>query len=371
MIKRNKTNDDFLMLLALKEAKKGFPYAYPNPLVGAVIVKNEKILSKGYHKYFGGPHAEVDAIKKLSPSELKGSTIYVTLEPCSTYGKTPPCTKLIIKSKIKKVVIGSYDPNPLNHAKGIKILKKNGIEVKFVSDEIKKKCIELNEPFFKNIREELPYVVLKFASSIDSKIANKCYYSKWISCKDSRIFSHKMRAASDIIIVGANTILKDNPYLNVRYIKTKRQPAVCVLDLNLKTPENSNIFSTKRDVYIVTQKDNFPSAKLIKPEIKNGEIDLKWLLKKLYKLGFRNVFVEGGGKTIGSFIKQNCFDKICIFLSPIIIGTDGINAIDSNFGLNKNELGIKLNLKTFKKIGDDLYIEFTKNLKSPFYFPPF
>jgi diaminohydroxyphosphoribosylaminopyrimidine deaminase/5-amino-6-(5-phosphoribosylamino)uracil reductase len=367
MIKKNKTIDDFFMLLALKEAKKGFPYAYPNPLVGSVIVKNGKILSKGYHKYFGGPHAEVDAITKISKKDLENSTLYVTLEPCSTYGKTPPCTDLIIKSKIKRVVIGTLDPNPINFKKGVEILKKNKIDVDFVSEEVRKKCIDINEPFFKNMIEKLPYVVIKFASSIDSKIANKYYHSKWISSEKSRIFAHKLRLASDMIVVGANTLIKDNPYLNVRYFKTKKQPSVCIIAPNSKIPENLNVFLEKRDVYILTKKHAYSKAKVIEPVIKNGEIELYDFLKKIYKMGFRNILVEGGGKTIGSFIKQDCFDKISLFLSPIIIGSDGINAIESSFGLNKNEIGIKLNMKAFKKIENDLYIEFTKpKLSLPF-----
>lgn len=356
-------DNDFFLKLAKNEALKAGAFVHPNPYVGCVIVKNGRILSKGYHKIFGGAHAEVNAIKKLSLKELKGSTLYVTLEPCSTYGKTPPCTDLIIKSGIKKVVIGTVDPNPLHNGKGIDILKKHGIEVELGSEEIERELKTINASFNKNMIKKMPYVVLKFASSIDGKIANRNYISRWISSEKSRVYAHRLRALSDCIIVGANTVIKDNPRLDVRYAKTRKQPSVCVIDRNLKIDINSNIFLTDRKVFIVSDREEgiFKNkAIFITPRIKNGEVDLKDLLKKLYQNGVRNVLVEGGGKTIGSFIKQDMFDKIYFFVSPLITGSDGINSVNTNLGLRSNCIGIRLKIERVLKIGEDVLIEITK-----------
>lgn len=354
-----KESDVFFMSLAIEEAKKGGFFTHPNPLVGAVIVKNGKILSKGYHRVFGKEHAEVNAIKKLSHNKLKGSTLYVTLEPCSTYGKTPPCTDLIIRSKIKRVVIGAVDPNPLHRGRGIKILKDNGISVD--TGVLRELSEKLNEPFFKNMKENIPYITLKFASSIDSKIADKNYRSKWISSKDSRIYAHRLRAESDCIVVGSNTVIKDNPLLNIRECKFRVQPDVCVIDRNLKVSSESKIFKEKRRVFISTDrktpKNKYPdNAILIKTTFHNGKIDIKDLLKKLYDNGIRHILVEGGGKTIGSFVSEGFFDRIVIFISPLVIGSNGVNAIDDILKKRNDDLGLRVKMDYIKKIRDDIMI---------------
>jgi len=352
-------NDKFLEI-AIKEALKGGVFVRPNPMVGCVIVKNGKILASGYHKVFGGPHAEVNAIRKLDSKKLKNSSMYVTLEPCSTYGKTPPCTDLIIKSGIKKVVIGSIDPNPLHRGRGADILRKNKITVEFGSKEIEKKCEDINSYFFKNMKEKMPYVVLKLAGSLDGKIANGKYLSKWISSEKSRLYAHKLRAESDLIIVGSNTVLKDNPYLNVRDIKTRKQPSVCVIDLKLKTCQKSNIFSIKdRKVFVISDKtkDLGKNVEFIKPIFKNNELDLKKILKRFYDSGVRTVLVEGGGITVANFVKQNLFDKIYWFVSPIIIGADGISSIGLPLELKNGEIGMRLKIKKVSKLDCDILME--------------
>lgn len=354
-------NNDRFFEIAINEAKKGLFTAHPNPIVGAVIVKNGKILSTGYHKLYGKEHAEVSAIKKLSSKDLNGSTLYVTLEPCSSYGKTPPCTDLIIRSRISKVVIGSIDPNPLHKGKGIEILKRNNIKVEMASQEIQKKCKELNKPFFKNMIYKMPYVILKVASSIDGKIANKYYMSKWITSKQARKYSHRLRALSDCILVGANTVIKDDPLLNVRHIKVRKQPDIAIIDPELKISLKSRLFSIDRRFFIFTNKVlNFSDERVKFINLNKKRVELFEILKVLYENNISTILVEGGGITTGSFIKEGLFDKICWFISGVVIGKDGINSVNVNLGLGKEKIGINLKIENIEKIGSDLYVELIK-----------
>ncbi len=355
--------DEKFIKIAIEEAKKGGVFTHPNPCVGAVIVKNGKIISKGYHKEFGKEHAEINAIKKLTPSQLKGSTLYLTLEPCSTYGKTPPCTDVIIKSGIKKVVFATIDPNPNHRGKAVKILKENGIEVKFgvLEDE----CREINKPFFKNMEKKLPYITIKLATSIDSKIADKNYNSKWISSQTSRRYVHHLRAESDCIVVGINTILKDDPLLNIRYEKYRRLPDICVIDPELKIPFNAKIFSINdRRIFIVSNKKFINLKTISNLEILNlnfgKQLDLKLLLKVLYSKGIRHILVEGGGKTAGSFISQMLFDRIILFFSPLIIGSDGIEAFNAILKHKNDKLGLRVKLNEHKIMNNDIMAVYTR-----------
>lgn len=349
--------DKYFLKLAIKQALKGKFYTHPNPRVGCVIVKGEKIISKGYHAVFGGPHAEVNAIKNAL-DKVKNSTVYVTLEPCSTYGKTPPCTDLIIKSGIKRVVIGSIDPNPLHRGKAVDILKRNGIEVDVADGEISQQCKDINEVFFKNMLYNMPYITIKLAVSVDGRIADINNRSKWISCEESRKYLHELRAYSDCIVVGKKTVIYDNPNLNVRGIKVLRQPDVCVIDRRLEIPYNSNIFKHKRRVFIVCEKKDrsLKGVFFIKPTIKNGRIILRDVVKKLYFCGVRHILVEGGGYTVSEFINQKLYDRIILFISPVIIGK-GIEWFPQ-FVSNKNDkLGLRLKFSDFRKISDDIFVE--------------
>lgn len=355
------------MSVALKEAKKGI-FTHPNPKVGCVIIKNGKIISKGYHRHYGGPHAEVNAINKLSPDKVKNSTVYVTLEPCSTYGKTPPCTELLIKSKVKRVVIGSIDPNPKHNGRAVKILKKHGIEVS--TGVLKDECEKLNRVFFKNMKYFLPYITLKIAQSIDGKIADKDYNSKWITSEKSRIIAHKLRRESDCILVGINTVIKDNPSLNIRYVRFRKQPDICVIDRNLRIKTSSNLFKIPdRKIYIVKDRKlksekRYPqNTELIDMSFdNNGLINIKKLLKILYKKGIRHILVEGGAFTSGSFLHSGNFDRIIVFISPMIIGDSGIDSFILPEDLKTKDLGLRLKYESFKKTDKDLMIELVKNV---------
>jgi len=316
------------MRLALELAEKGRGRTSPNPMVGAVIVKKNRIIGQGYHKRAGFPHAEIVALRQAK-AEAEGGTIYVNLEPCCHYGKTPPCTDAIIKSRVKKVVIGMKDPNPLVSGKGIKILKKAGIEI---SDGIlEEECRRLNEAYIKFIKSEKPFVTLKVGESIDGKIATRRGESRWITCKKSREFVHKLRNESDAIMVGINTIIKDNPRLTSRLKSIKgKNPKRIIVDSFLKIPLKAKVLnSNDADTYIVTTKDaskrkrsllQKKGIKILLINKKQGRVDLQKLMVELGKLNITSLLIEGGGEINASALKEGLVDKAMFFISPIIIG---------------------------------------------------
>ncbi|MGL4868577.1 MAG: bifunctional diaminohydroxyphosphoribosylaminopyrimidine deaminase/5-amino-6-(5-phosphoribosylamino)uracil reductase RibD, partial [Cetobacterium sp.] len=245
--------DRYFMELAIKEAQKGAGFVNPNPLVGAILVKENKIISKGYHEIYGGPHAEVNAIERAP--ETEGATLYVTLEPCSRFGKTPPCTDLIIKSKIKRCVIATLDQNPLESGRGIEILERAGIEVLY--GVLEKEAQNLNKIFFKFIKDRLPYVFLKVGITLDGKIATRNFSSQWITNSSAREKVEKYRNLFSGILVGANTILEDNPSLRCKNLKNN-SPYRLILDKNLILNENYKIIQNNLDkkTIIITHEKN-------------------------------------------------------------------------------------------------------------------
>ncbi|OQA01541.1 MAG: Riboflavin biosynthesis protein RibD [Planctomycetes bacterium ADurb.Bin401] len=301
-----------LMKVALTLARKGSGNVEPNPMVGAVIVKNGKIIGKGYHKKFGGAHAEIEALKncKISP---KDATLYVTLEPCCHFGKTPPCTDAIIKAGIKKVVAAVKDPTRKVSGKGFKILQKAGIEV--VCGVCQKEAEKLNAPFFKFAKTKRPWVIVKWAQSKDGFLA-RTDKKRWITGALSRRDVHKIRKRVKAILVGINTVLEDNPMLTVRP-DTGRQPLRVVLDSNLQIPQNCNLIRTakKVPVCVFTTSSKKIKAKNVETiKIKNN-INLKTVLNELGKKGVQQLLVEGGEKVITSFIRQNLADEIIVYTS--------------------------------------------------------
>jgi len=358
--------DEEIMAEAIREAKKGFPLAFPNPLVGCVVVRNGKIIARGHHAFFGGPHAEVNAAKKCSYN-LRNASVYVTMEPCSSRAKkTPPCTDLLLSLRPEKVIIGDLDPNPIHNGRGVEILRKSGIKVKI--GVLKKECQNLNPAFYKNMKEKLPYIILKMAQSINGKIADNRGNSKWISSEKSREYSHKfLRAACGCIISGVETIIKDDPELTVRNVKIQSQPAVCVIDPNLRTPISARIFKAKRTVYLISlynaKNKNYPeNVSVIRMSKKEDGFQIIDILKTLYEKGIRSVLVEGGGKTHGQFIRSGLFDKIFVFISPMIIGQE--NAISSVSWTDrfspKKGLGIAVKPEDIKSLGPDLLLIYGK-----------
>jgi len=360
--------DESYIQLAIEIAKKGMGNVSPNPLVGCVIVKNERIIGAGYHEKFGENHAEINAINSATEN-LEGSTLFVNLEPCSHYGKTPPCVDKIIEKKIKRVVIGTLDMNPLVCGKSAKKLKGAGIDVKV--GVLEKECEKLNKFFFKYITKKIPYITLKAAQTLDGKIADYNGYSKWVSSVDSRRYVHSLRSKYDAVLVGAGTVAKDDPNLTVRLVEG-RNPIRIVLDTKLKLKNDQKIFRNNNDKNLVVvtseksigkknkiKKLNSSGAKFILvKEDENGELDLKSTLKELGKLNIASILVEGGNKVFTSFIKHNLYDDILLFLTPKILG-NGVSAI-GNLGIYDIRKAVKVKVKAVDTIGDDILVELVK-----------
>lgn len=360
--------DESYIQLTIEIAKKGEGSVSPNPLVGCVVIKNNRIVGAGYHQKFGEDHAEINAINSSAES-LEGSTLYVNLEPCSHHGKTPPCIDRIIKEKIKRVVIGTLDINPIVSGNGVKALKKAGIDVKV--GVLEKECIELNKFFFKFISNKLPYITLKASQTLDGMIADKNNYSEWISSSESRKYVHWLRARYDAVFIGSETARKDNPKLTVRMVEG-RNPYRVVLDSNLRLKSDLNLFKISSDnktIVITSEKNRTKSNKikrleklgvrvLFVREDDNKRLVLKSVLKELAKLQIISLLVEGGSKIYSAFLKQKLFDDIFLFVSPKILG----NGLKTFSEIESKKLGdaTKLSIKRTQKIGDDLLIELFK-----------
>jgi diaminohydroxyphosphoribosylaminopyrimidine deaminase/5-amino-6-(5-phosphoribosylamino)uracil reductase len=322
-------DNNFYMKNAIKLAKKGAGYVSPNPMVGAVLVKGDRIVSKGYHQYFGGPHAEINALSKLKKNQTQNATLFVNLEPCSHQGKTPPCVDTIIQSGISKVVIGTIDPNPLVGGKGINSLKKHGIKV--ISNIQADACHRLNEAYFKYITREIPFVTLKIAQTLDGKIATQTGHSKWITSETSRKWVHRLRSENDCVIVGIDTILADDPELSVRHLK-RRNPKRIILDSRLRIPLNSKILhhpDPENTILVTTQRSNHSKRKNLEDKgiavwINKSDalnkIDLSSLLKALARNGIASVLVEGGKGLFTSFLNAKAADRIISFIAPRVFG---------------------------------------------------
>ncbi|HTY45321.1 MAG TPA: bifunctional diaminohydroxyphosphoribosylaminopyrimidine deaminase/5-amino-6-(5-phosphoribosylamino)uracil reductase RibD [Patescibacteria group bacterium] len=351
------------MHMALRLALRAKGKTSPNPMVGALVVKNGKVIGRGYHQKAGLPHAEVVALNEAGPAAQE-ATLYVTLEPCAHFGRTPPCVNRIMKSGIKKVIIGMVDPNPLNNGRGIKILQAHGIDIEagVLEDKLKK----INEVFLKYITTRTPFVTVKVAESLDGKIATKTGDSKWITSDKSRALAHRLRRNYDAIMVGVNTILRDNPRLDPWF--SKKKLAKIVVDSNLSTSEDATIFSTPGEVIIVTlpsppgqetenRKILSQKARIIDVKEKDGQVNLKDMMKKLAQLEITNIIVEGGGTLIGALFDEGLVDKVLFFISPKIVGgKDALGPVMGK-GVSRIDRALKLKEVTTRRIGDDILVE--------------
>ncbi len=355
--------DEHYMRLALRLARKGLGKTSPNPMVGAVIVKGDRIIAQGYHKAFGLDHAEVDALKHAR-EDVAGATLYVTLEPCRHYGKTPPCTDTIIKSKISRVVIGMLDPDPRMKGESVKLLNQKGI--KTTVGMLETDCFALNEKYIKHRTTGLPYVTLKWAQTLDGKIAAADGSTSRISSPESLKLAHQLRAAHDAILVGVQTVLKDNPELTTRLVRG-RNPLRIILDSTLRIPLDSQVLKNQdkaRTLIAATPratKQKLAALKkmgievLITPPDKDGHVDLKKLLKTLGERDITSLLVEGGGAVITSFLRLNLMDKLVAIIAPKILG----KGTDSVGDLNITDLSKAYKL-TFDKVyrsGEDIVVE--------------
>lgn len=310
------------MQRALDLAGLGIGKVSPNPMVGCVIVHRQKIVGEGWHQHYGGPHAEVNAIKSVDdPEVLASSTLFVNLEPCAHYGKTPPCTELIITSGIKKVVIANIDPNPMVAGKGVEQLRKSGIEV--IEGVLRERGEFLNRRFFTGHRQHRPYIILKWAETADGFIARTDFDSKWISNECSRQLVHQYRTQEDAVLVGRNTAQYDNPELTVRHWEG-RNPIRIVLDPNLVLSNKLKLFdgSVLTLCYNHVSNKDEDKLKYIKSP-KRGLLEFIW--DDLFKRNIQSVMVEGGGKLLNSLIKENYWDEARVFTASKEFG-EGINA---------------------------------------------
>ncbi len=367
MSKKNNSFTSFdkqMMQRCIELAAMGSGFTAPNPMVGAVIVKNGQVIAEGYHEYFGGPHAEIVAINNTQES-LKGAHLYVNLEPCSHHGKTPPCSLAIINQEFEKVFIATEDPNPLVSGKGIKALKKKGIEVAIglLEDEARK----LNEKFFHFITRKTPFVAIKTASSLDGKITTYSGESQWITGEISRKKVHELRHEYSAILVGINTILNDNPYLTSRLDRETKNPTKIVLDTSLKTPLNSHVMDDISPLIIATTRmaskakikeyEQFSHVQVWECPMKDGLVDIQFLLNKLGQNGIDSILVEGGGSVNYSFVHHKHAQKLYSFVAPIIIG--GYQSKPSFAGKGVRLLSEAPRLKNISRsiLGDDFYME--------------
>lgn len=356
------------MTLALKLALRAEGMTSPNPLVGAVLVKNGKVIGKGYHRKAGLPHAEIEAFQdaRQSKRNIKGSTLYVTLEPCCHTGKrTPPCVNSIIEEKVSRVVISALDPNPKVSGKGAAALRKSGIEVH--AGVLEEKSIKINEAYNKYITTGLPFVVLKLAATLDGNIAAASGDSKWIGSETQRKYAHIMRSRADGVMVGIDTVLTDNPSLNVR-LKSRagRNPVPIVLDSGLRTPSGSKLIKIHSDPVIATTRPVDKTRRerltaqgarvLTVKKDRSGRVDLRELARLLGELEFMSVLIEGGSKVAAEALRSGIVDKFTFFYAPKIVGSGGIGMI-GDLKIQKIRDAIDLSGLAVKKIGSEFMVE--------------
>jgi diaminohydroxyphosphoribosylaminopyrimidine deaminase/5-amino-6-(5-phosphoribosylamino)uracil reductase len=361
-----KLKQEKFMRLALKLAQKAKGRTSPNPLVGAVVVKNNRVVGRGYHRGAGLAHAEVEALDDAGKAAC-GASLYVTLEPCCHTGRTPPCVQKITACGIKEVVFATEDPNPLNNGKGAQFLRRQGIKV--FSSVLEREAKEMNRAFIKYITKKRPFVTVKVAQSLDGKIATRTGDSRWISSEASRKFTHKLRSRVDAVLVGINTVLQDDPLLTCRLNNrlNKRQPKKVIVDSRLRLRPDLKIFSSysPAEVLVAVTSGASPkrvlsfekNARIIIAKNEKGRVDLRDLLRKLAKQGIAHILVEGGGEIIASLLKKKLVDEMFVVIAPKIIGGGRAPVSVAGEGVAKVTQAIKLKDIKLKRIGPDLCLQ--------------
>lgn len=359
-------DNNYYMRRAIELAKKGWGRTNPNPLVGAVIVKDDRVIAEGFHEVVGCAHAEVAAFNN-AVEDVTGGTLYVNLEPCSHYGRTPPCAKAIIEAKIKKVVISMIDPNPKVSGRGVQMLRDAGVEVEtgVLEEEAKK----LNEIFINFVVKKKPFVILKTAMTIDGKIASAIGDSKWVTSVESRNYVHVLRDRVASIMVGINTVIKDNPMLTTRFDdRSGTDPVRIIVDSKGIIPLESKVLcnASKAGVILATT-SNIPKdkekqlidtrVKVIKTEVKDGRVDLVKLSQQLYKLEIDSVLLEGGGTLNAAALESGIVDKVMFFIAPKILGgKEAVTPVEGK-GIRLMSEALKLKDVSLSKFGEDILVE--------------
>jgi diaminohydroxyphosphoribosylaminopyrimidine deaminase/5-amino-6-(5-phosphoribosylamino)uracil reductase len=348
--------DDKFMRACLDLARGGLGSVEPNPMVGAVVVRGGRVIAEGWHRRFGGPHAEVDALDRAG-ARAKDATLYVNLEPCCHFGKTPPCTDRILAAGVKEVVAAVKDPNPLVGGKGISILRRKGIAVRTGTLEVE--AVRLNRGFFKSHAKGLPYVAAKWAMTLDGKIATRTGDSRWVSGERARGWVRTLRDDYQAILVGANTAIRDDPGLR----GGKRDPIRIVLDSNARIPLDSQLVkSAKERRTIVAVTESAPSSKLRKLERAGVQVirletsDLRVVFEELARSGIHSILVEGGGEVHASLFESGLADEVLVVVAPKIAGgRDAVTPVEGE-GLSKMAEALNLKDVTIERLGDDVLI---------------
>ena len=367
-------HDEQFMRRALALARRGLGKTSPNPAVGAVLVRKGRIIGEGWHKRAGGPHAEVFAFRDCrsglpaargsgrgrETAPTKGATLYVTMEPCCTWGKTPPCTDAIVAARVKRVVVAALDPNPKHNGRGLKILRRAGIRVEagLLADE----ATHMNEVFNKWITTGMPFVIAKAAMSLDSKIATRTGDSKWITSEAARREAHKLRAQVDAVMVGANTVIRDNPQLTVRYGVRGKQPWRVVVDARGRSPRKARFFTDKfrhRTIVFTTRLSPaqwrrdlaLRGVTVFVVPARGAHVDLRVALRELSRMEVTGVLVEGGGELLGSLFDARLVDKVTFFYAPAIIGGREAVTVVAGEGAAKVRKATRLHDCRWRRIG--------------------
>ena len=361
-----KAEHEKYMRLALLEARKGLGRTSPNPCVGAVIVKSGEIVGVGYHKKAGTPHAEIHALADAG-DRAEGATIYVTLEPCSHYGKTPSCCEAVAEAGIVRVVIGMLDPNPLVNGRGVAFLKDKGIEV--VATVCEDECIAINRPFVKMITTGLPWMIMNAGVSLDGRLNYQKGSPGWITGKESKEKVHKLRDQVDAIMVGSSTVKIDNPSLTTRLGNGEgKNPIRVILDSKLSTSIDAEVYQSAHEVKtIVFCAENVDQVKekiflehgveIVKVSLDlEGKIDLLTAMKRLVEFGINSVLVEGGSTVHGEMLKQQLYDYAYLFYAPVFAGCAGVS-LTSGHEVENRDKRVVLNSPRYTQLGDDIMIE--------------
>jgi diaminohydroxyphosphoribosylaminopyrimidine deaminase/5-amino-6-(5-phosphoribosylamino)uracil reductase len=354
--------DERYMRLAMRLAFRGAGRTRPNPMVGAVLVRAGKIVATGYHERAGGDHAEIIALKRAG-RKARGATLYINLEPCSHYGRTPPCAPVLVQAGIRRVVAGMVDPNPSVSGRGLRQLRQAGIQVRV--GLLQTECCRLNEAYVKYIRRRVPFVILKLAASLDGRIATSTGDSHWITGSASRAYVHRLRNQVDAVLVGTGTVVTDNPRLTCR-LPNGRDPWRVVVDGRLAIPLKARLLhqrGVERTVVATGSRAPVKKVKTIRSygaqvwlfPLRKGKIRLSSILQRLGKMGLLSVMIEGGAATAANALSERVVDKLCFFYSPKIIGGEGRPMIEA-LGIRRLRESRNIKRVEIKRIGEDLLV---------------
>lgn len=352
------------MMRCLGLARKGAGYVSPNPMVGSILVFDGQVIGEGYHERYGGPHAEVNAIRSVNDHTLlRQSTLYVNLEPCSHYGKTPPCCDLIIEKKIPRVVVACRDPHKKVAGSGIKKLREAGIEV--TEGVLREKSLKLNEAFVKSHTQKMPFVALKLAQTLDGKIATAKGLSQWITGDEARGHVHGQRSCYDAVLTGTGTVLADDPELTVRHVPG-RNPLRVILDRTLRLPDTAKVFNGDAETLLFTSAVTVDSVKLDRLRQKGVEVavvkerqdglDLEEVLRFLHTKAILSVFVEAGALLSASLLREGLVDKVYMYVAPKLFGDDGLDSF-GKLGVDVPDKAFRLQFEPPVFFGQDLLLE--------------